>query len=568
MSGKLTFGTVCDGIGCGHLAFDNAGFECAWSFEIEPFPSAVLAYRFPDVPNYGDMNKAVGMIERGEIAAPDVFIGGTPCQSWSVAGKRKGMDDERGNLSLVFCRIVDAIDAVRSRAGKTPCAVCWENVPGVFSDKGNGFGCILGELSGAGCQLQPPGGRWRNAGCVSGPKRDLAWRVLDSQHFGVPQRRRRVFVVAGAGGFRPEQVLFERDGLRGHSAPGGEAREGTADGITGCLTACGGQGGRTDKIPTVAVNVQGCEFGPGGGSFSETSPTLDTHAQDGPIRNQGGAAVAVHTTGAGDWQEGCGTLWAREQDSHESLMVVGKWPADIAPTLNAHFGDTQGLEDQHVNGGCPLFVPDIPPIAIQDVRSVDKRQNGKGYNEEGQAYTVDAMATQGVAVAFEKRFVRTTGGQPSVELQPCLRADTNSGDGAPCVAVGSFLETTGHQGDRVVSPGNVSLTLSANGGNNGGGGGQLLHHAMQIRRLLPEECEKLQALPRGWTRIPWRIYQEAGRKGVSYESILLARGKHLAGPAIDDCPDGPRYKGIGNGQTVSVMEWIARRMRAEMEKPV
>jgi DNA (cytosine-5)-methyltransferase 1 len=229
VNGALTFGSVCDGIGCGHLAFERSGFSCSWSAEIEPFPCAVLAQMFPGVPNIGDMRKAAGMIGAGEIAAPDVFIGGTPCQAFSVAGKREGLKDERGNLSLEFCRIADAIDDVRRGDGKPPCVVLWENVPGVLSDKGNAFGCFLGELSGSGCVLQPPGEGWANAGCVFGPVRTVAWRTLDSQYFGVAQRRARVFVVARAGdGARPEEVLFEREGVRRDSAPRREAVEGVA----------------------------------------------------------------------------------------------------------------------------------------------------------------------------------------------------------------------------------------------------------------------------------------------------------------------------------------------------
>lgn len=318
-----TFGTVCDGIGCGHLAFNQVGFECAWSFEIEPFPSAVLAYRFPEVTNHGDMLKCAGMVKAGEIEAPDVFIGGTPCQSWSVAGKRKGLEDARGNLSLTFCGIADAVDDVRRRDGKPPCVVLWENVPGVLSDKGNGFGCILGELSGSGCQLQPPGGRWRNAGCVFGPKRTAAFRVLDSQYYGVAQRRRRVFVVASAGDWcRPEEVLFEFDGLRRDSPPSREAGEGVTHDLAPCLTGGGRGVERTGESrgqdPVVAV----CPTLRAGGNATggHRPPRTDVDTCD--------SLIPVHTTGDGYWRVGMGTLRAREQDSHENVVVVAHGQAN------------------------------------------------------------------------------------------------------------------------------------------------------------------------------------------------------------------------------------------------
>ena len=150
------------------------------------------------------------------------------CQAFSVAGKRLSLDDARGNLSLVFCQIADAIDAVRTRLRYPPHIIFWENVPGVLNTKDNAFGCFLGELTGASTALKSDAGRWPCAGFVAGPKRTLAWRTLDSQHFGVPQRRRRVFVIASAReDFDPSEILFESDGLFGDSAKSGSEGEET-----------------------------------------------------------------------------------------------------------------------------------------------------------------------------------------------------------------------------------------------------------------------------------------------------------------------------------------------------
>jgi len=141
-----------------------------------------------------------------------------------------------------------------------------------------------------------------------------------------------------------------------------------------------------------------------------------------------------------------------------------------------------------------------------------------------------------VAVAFERRFVRTSGGQPSIDLQPCLRADTNTGDGAPCVA---FVQNTR---DEVRLFGGDGQTVGAIPAQPGMKQQSYIAGAMQARRLTPRECERLQALPDDWAKIPWR------------------------GKPIEECPDGPRYKAIGNGQTVTVMEWLARRIMAEMTR--
>jgi DNA (cytosine-5)-methyltransferase 1 len=208
------------------------GWKAAWLSEIEPFPSAVLAHHYPDVPNLGDMTTLPERILSGEVEAPDVFCGGTPCQAFSVAGLRNSLDDARGNLSLTFVGIANAIDHVRSVRSDAPAIVFWENVPGVLSTKDNAFGCFLGALAGEDDPIIPPGEKWTNAGCVYGPQRAVAWRVLDAQYFGVAQRRRRVFVVASArDNFDPASVLFEFDGVRRDTAPSRETGKDSAGGI-------------------------------------------------------------------------------------------------------------------------------------------------------------------------------------------------------------------------------------------------------------------------------------------------------------------------------------------------
>jgi DNA (cytosine-5)-methyltransferase 1 len=197
--------------------------------EIEAFPSAVLAHRWPEVPNVGDMLRLPDMVAAGEVDAPDVLVGGTPCQAFSVAGKRGSLEDERGALTLAYVELANEVDAKRRARGDAPCIIVWENVTGVLSTKDNAFGCFLAGLAGESEPLEPAGGKWSNAGAVFGPKRAVAWRVLDAQYFGVAQRRRRVFVVASArDGFDPCEILFEREGLRRDSAPSREAGQDAA----------------------------------------------------------------------------------------------------------------------------------------------------------------------------------------------------------------------------------------------------------------------------------------------------------------------------------------------------
>lgn len=216
----ITYGSVCSGIEAATVAWHVLSWKAAWYAEIEPFPCAVLAHHYPDTPNHGDMTRLAAMVLSGKIPAPEVLVGGTPCQAFSVAGMREGLADPRGALTIKYVELFDAIDHVRTMHGQ-PEAVClWENVPGVLSDKGNAFGCFLGALVGESEELQPPGSKWKDAGCVYGPTRTAAWRVLDAQYFGLAQRRRRVFVVASARtGFDPLEVLFEREGLRRDTPP-------------------------------------------------------------------------------------------------------------------------------------------------------------------------------------------------------------------------------------------------------------------------------------------------------------------------------------------------------------
>lgn len=274
------------------MAWHPLGWQAAWLAEVDRAASEVLAHRFPHVVNHGDMTQLPGMVDRREIEAPDALVGGTPCQAFSVAGRREGLADERGQLTLAYVDLADAIDRVRVADGEQPCIIVWENVPGVLSSKDNAFGCFLAGLAGEDLPLEPPGKKWGNAGVVLGPQRAVAWRTLDAQWFGLAQRRRRVFVVASAReGFDPAGILFEFEGVRRDTAPSREAGQNVA----GTLDA------RTD-----------------GGGFPGTDGACAGHVVpvDGRLRQ---SAVS--------------------------------WPAEIACTLNASFGSKMGLEDQHINGG-------------------------------------------------------------------------------------------------------------------------------------------------------------------------------------------------------------------------
>lgn len=459
----MKFGSVCSGIEAASVAWEPLGWNAAWFSEIEPFPCAVLAHRYPDVPNLGDMTAMPDRIRSGEVEAPDVFCGGTPCQAFSVAGKRQSLDDARGNLSLVFCEIANAIDDVRSGAGEQPTIIFWENVPGVLSTKDNAFGCFLGELAGEDCAIEPAGGKWTNAGCVYGPKRTVAWRVLDAQYFGVAQRRRRVFVVASARtDIDPAAILFEFDGLRRDTAP---CRE------------------KGEIAPTIPARSTG-----GGGLGTDFD-------LDGGVINQP-ATFDFQSSGSYGEAPVAATLSARDFKSAKDLVTQPVAHAQVMPTMAAGAGTPAG----------------------HNARS--------GHTKD--AYIVPAA----VSVALRGRDGGATA-ELGGDVQNCLRASSGGGDKPHVLA-----PAIGWDNDLNASKEQMGTLLK--GGDGGRHEGVMLS-TMAVRRLTPVECERLQGFPDGWTMIPWR------KKPAS------------------ECPDGPRYKALGNSWAVPNVRWIGERIQLAVE---
>lgn len=438
----MLFGSVCSGIEAASVAFEPLGWKAAWFSEIEPFPCAVLAHHYPSVENVGDMRLLPTLIDNGSVVAPDVLCGGTPCQAFSMAGFRQSLADERGSLTLTFCDIADAIDAKRQQQGQPPCIVLWENVPGVLSVNDNAFGCFLGQLSGETVPLLAPGGKWTNAGVVYGPKRTVAWRILDAQYFGLAQRRRRVFVVASArDDFDPAEVLFESKGVRRDIAPSRESRQ---------------------VAPTIPARSSG-----GGGLGTDFD-------LDGGLIFTEEVAKCI-TTGEGARQD-----W-------ETCNFVAFHPSQ--DPISSTDGSTHAL-------GCGSHSGQATVAVAYGLRTANTSSNGWGVQEEV-THTLDQAMGVAVAVALRGReggAVAELGG----EVQNCLRASSGGGD--------------------------KSFVLASAG----------------VRRLTPRECERLQGFPDDYTRIPWR------------------------GKPADECPDGPRYKALGNSWAVPVVRWIGNRIDAAL----
>lgn len=203
-----TVGSICSGIEAASVAWEKYSFNFLWFSEIADFQSRFLAFKYPNTNNLGDMNRIPTLLKENKISSPDLICGGTPCQAFSLAGWQRGLEDERGNLTLKFVDIIDENDRQRQKKGNERTVVFWENVEGVLKDKTNAFGCFLASL--LGCKDEIRVAKWENAGLIRGKKRNVAWRIMDAKYFGLPQQRRRLYVVAGGKDFNPENVLFEK----------------------------------------------------------------------------------------------------------------------------------------------------------------------------------------------------------------------------------------------------------------------------------------------------------------------------------------------------------------------
>ncbi|MCZ9636833.1 DNA cytosine methyltransferase [Pseudomonas putida] len=476
----ITYGSVCSGIEAATVAWHPLGWRAAWYAEIEPFPSAVLAHHYPATPNHGDMTRLAAMVLSGKIPAPEVLVGGTPCQAFSVAGMREGLNDPRGALTIKYVELFDAIDHVRTMRGEPEATCLWENVPGVLSDKGNAFGCFLGALVGESEELQPPGGKWKDAGCVYGPTRTVAWRVLDAQYFGLAQRRRRVFVVASArAGFDPLEVLFEREGVRRDTPP----RRGEGQGPAGTITA-------------------------------STGGVDENDARDGRLTVFGGN----NTSGAIDVdpaRNACASASGRMDFESEAFVVSG--------TLQANGKAAGSVTQQDAESGMLVVHGTQDPCTLSDQAFALGRNSG-------QENAVLAFAEN------SRSEIRLEGGDGQV-VGTLSTGGGKPGQGQPCIA---FICK-----DHGADAGELAPTLRAMGhsGSHPNSGGQVaVQGPSGVRRLTPRECERLQGFPDDYTMIPYR-----GRV-----------------PGL--CPDGPRYKAIGNSKAVFIVRWIGQRLQQQLER--
>ena len=376
--------SVCSGIEAASVAWHSMGWEPVAFSEIDPFASAVLAARYPQVPNLGTMeNYREWNIEQGAI---DVLVGGTPCQSFSVAGLRRGLDDPRGNLALVYLGLVDRF---------RPRYIVWENVPGVLSSSGGrDFGAFIGALAQLGY-----GFAWRVL--------DAQWCRVDSHPRAVPQRRRRVFVVGCAGGDwrRAASILLEPEGVRGNPPTRGQAGQGVAR--RAASGASGGSKGAVSSIVARALTTSCHRLD----SETETLIPFDTTQITHPAnRSQPQPGDPYHPLARG---------------AHAPAVTVPAfdWPVDVADPVTANEGATYSHEGSH-----NFRMHNVVPAQVIGFQSNLGSQGGDVFNGVSPTMRIGTQSAKGggnpPAVAFDAYNQTATGG-----VTHHLRVGTGNGFG-------------------------------------------------------------------------------------------------------------------------------------------
>jgi DNA (cytosine-5)-methyltransferase 1 len=503
---RLAVGSVCSGIGAPEVAWKPLGWQFTFCSEIEPFPSAVLKHHHSEVPNLGDFT-AIGAGD-----AIGVLVRGTPCQDFSVAGNRAGLDGDRGQLTIEFVKLVGRL---------RPRWVVWENVPGVLSDDGGrSFGIFLGKLGQLGY--------------------GFAYRILDAQYFGVAQRRRRVFVVGYFGDWRrAAAVLFERQSLSWNPAPRRESRQGIAEGFTssshggyeegcGTMRANGGDlGGGSETllanplgakdasgyrldldndtyVPAIAGSVAARDYK---GARCDIAEPMLIAFDDQRGRENGGVSVnqarTLHSAkgmsevqlvafAADDYramtfeETTCARPLTNSPDRTRSAPIVASPLMSGSNRPAGHNARSGHCKDEH-----------IIPCGFIHPRQTRCSETSNQVGIKPDADVSDALTQEGLGavLSFEPRYYADgrlrPGGAPS-ETVGTLKRSPKAGDTAPHVAAG-----------------------------------------MAVRRLTPRECERLQGFPDDYTLIPYK-------------------GKLAS--------DGPRYRALGNSMAVPVMRWIGERI--------
>ena len=598
----MKYGSVCSGIEAASVAWHHLGWEAQWFSEIEHFPSEVLKYRFPAVENLGDMTKLTTN-ETFKASTIDLLVGGTPCQSFSVAGLRGGLADPRGNLMLTFLSLADS---------KKPRWIVWENVPGVLSsNKGKDFATFLGALGELGY--------------------GFAYRVLDAQHFGVAQRRRRVFVVGYLGDWRvAAAVLFERESLQRDIKSSRKKREEVTPDAEGSV-------GEAGDVSCVGGNL----------SPTVTSKWMKGYGGPSGSNETGNMVYAPTIIDRAAFNQGENAQYEPRIEEGETMSsLVAKGPHAVAQPISIdaecnartnQFGTlVRGGED-----GIQQFV--AQPIALAENtigRQPMNGGNGDGFTEDGPMYTLNATGVHGVAqpLYYESHPHDSRVNGPK-DVADTVSAKYGTGGGNTPLVQHPFRKVRRAQSDsdfetwekdetantlNCFDVGDVRSTnvvaqpiaFKVRGGCEGGGKGYLGQEEQAFTISATQDQQIAQPIAVDWRTaqvdqgitqtlktdlakmsgpciavdtynqtVNERTSQTIGSSasdvnhyGAVMHSMAIRRltpkeCERLQGfpddwtkipyrnkPA-DQCPDGPRYKACGNSMAVPVMRWIGERIQ-------
>lgn len=543
----MKYVSIFSGIEAATVAWHPLGWEPLAFSEIDPFPSTVLQHHYPDIPNLGDITK---IDWSPYVGAADIVVGGSPCQSFSVAGKREGL---AGASGLMF----EYIRAVRELR---PRWFVWENVPGAFtSERGEAYRQLLSEMDALGY--------------------GLAWRVLDAQFFGVAQRRERVFLVGSLGTMRCAEVLFERESLSWNHQSSRQKRQalteeaqervGEADHDSGCLNPGETQSRRvypaSGVYPTLSTREKSgqnqesvfTQFG------DDVAGTLTSRYDSSPCVDRGANVVVderdkvflcqtAQTGSNGKLVKQDDVMNTLDRTNSTAVAALDFNPTD-ARLRYANDDVSQTLTARARTGGNQVPLVQVQPLVFNPNAGITEKGGGFALSED---VTPTLKTDHNPAVAFasnqrdEVRELEVAGAlaaQPGIKQQTYIcRAD---GQANAMTSVDMAPTLTSHAkkdppliypaedsiGEDALIQRDMSATLSTHNTQTLITGRPREERSLTVRRLTPRECERLQGFPDDYTDIPYRNKEHA--------------------------PDGPRYKALGNSMAVPVMRWIGERIR-------
>ena len=589
----LTLGSLFDGSGGFPLGGIISGITPVWASEIEPFPIRVTTKRLPDMKHYGD----VSLMDGGSIEPVDIITFGSPCQDMSIAGKREGLDGNRSGLFYEAVRIIKEMRCATN--GKYPRYIVWENVPGAFSsNKGEDFRCVLESI----CRIAdetvsvPSVNKWQYAGEIMGDGYSVSWRLMDAQYWGVPQRRKRIYLVADFAGGSAGKILFESEGVSRYSQESFRAwQRAAADacesiGETGSVICLNDQGGQRMDVTEGVTNTLRA-------GANHPPLVFENHSQDsrytGPLDV---AQTVLSTFGTGGNNQpfvvetpktlkirsGCegGGKGALVQDDksatlgthNDQTLFQPKVYGICSKTSNAMLSDNpkSGFYEADTsrtldgNGGNPTCNQGGMAVVALEGNGARPSHKGSGYSEEGVSFTLNATEQHGVAygidrAAFNQGQNAKFGFAVEQEVEPTI---VSKGPGAVGQPLYHSSKASFHTN---FSDENVSDTLVATDYKDPPT--VMGEPDYIVRRLTPTECARLQGFPDWWcsdlgTEKPtdeemyfWYKVFETWRKATNPDGKPKT-SKQIRKWLIDPYSDSAEYKMWGNGVALPCVVFV------------